>query len=146
MHILKFAALPLAALAITACESQAEQEADQAEDQLEMQAEQSAVAAGTEEAALGMTEFQLIEADLIAADGTDLGDVEAVRRDAAGAVDGLYVELDDTDPDRLVVIPIDGLTTRMDGDDRDLLTTMSAQDLAALPDAQMPPKATTGAM
>jgi len=43
-------------LAITACESQAEQEADMAEDQMEMQAEQSAAEAGNDEAALGMTE------------------------------------------------------------------------------------------
>ena len=100
MQILKLAALPLAALAITACESEAEKQADVAEDRMETQAEQSAAAAGMEEAALGMTELQLIDADLVAADGTDLGDIEAVHRDASGAVDGLFVELDNTDPDR----------------------------------------------
>ena len=109
MQILKLAALPLAALAITACESEAEKQADVAEDRMETQAEQSAAAAGMEEAALGMTELQLIDADLVAADGTDLGDIEAVHRDASGAVDGLFVELDNTDPDRFVMIPLDGL-------------------------------------
>ena len=46
MQILKLAALPLAALAITACESEAEKQADVAEDRMETQAEQSAAAAG----------------------------------------------------------------------------------------------------
>jgi hypothetical protein len=138
MQIFKFAALPLAALAITACESEADTQADMAEDRMEMQAEQSAAATGMEEAALGMTELQLIDAGLVAADGTDLGDIEAVHRDASGAVDALFVELDDTDPDRFVMIPLDGLTTRMDGDDKDVQTQMTAPDLAALPDAEMP--------
>ncbi|NCP20150.1 MAG: PRC-barrel domain containing protein [Erythrobacter sp.] len=122
---------------LAACgDSAAEQEADRTEDRIEMQAEQSAAAAGTEEAALGMSELQLIDADLVSADGTELGDVEAIHRDATGAVDGLIVELDDTDPDRLVMIPLGGLTTRMDGDDRDIQTSMTAQELAALPDAE----------
>ncbi|WP_234038257.1 PRC-barrel domain containing protein [Erythrobacter sp. YJ-T3-07] len=138
MQILKLAALPLAALAITACESEAEKQGDIAEDRMKTQAEQSAAAAGMEEAALGMTELQLIDADLVAADGTELGDIEAVHRDASGAVDGLFVELDNTDPDRFVMIPLDGLSMRMDGDDKDVQTGMTAQDLAALPDAQMP--------
>ena len=131
MQILKLAALPLAALAITACESEAEKQADVAEDRMETQAEQSAAAAG-------MTELQLLDADLVAADGTDLGDIEAVHRDASGAVDGLFVELDNTDPDRFVMIPLDGLSMRTDGDDKDVQTGMTAQDLAALPDAERP--------
>lgn len=134
----KFALISVAALALIACESQAEQQTDRAEDAVEMQAEQSAAASGTAPIALGMSEAQLIDADLVAADGSDLGDVEQVRRDASGAVTGLLVELDDTDPDRWVVVPIDGLTARPDGNDQDVQTSMTAADLAALPDAEMP--------
>ena len=56
----------------------------------------------------------------------------------SGAVDGLFVELDNTDPDRFVMIPLDGLSMRTDGDDKDVQTGMTAQDLAALPDAERP--------
>lgn len=123
---------------IAACsESPAEQEAERMEDQIEMQADQSALDAGTQEAALGMNEAQLLDADLVTADGTELGEVEMVRRDASGAVTGLVVELEDTDPDRWVEVPLDGLTSRADGDDMDIQTSMSADDLAALPDADM---------
>ena len=128
------------ATALTAAcgETPAEQQADTMDDQIEMEADRSAVAAGTDEAALGMTEAQLLDADLVTADGTDLGDIEAVHRDASGAVDGLFVELDNTDPDRFVMIPLDGLSMRTDGDDKDVQTGMTAQDLAALPDAERP--------
>ena len=130
---------------VVACgETAAEQEADRVEDQVEMQADQSAAAAGAEEAALGMTEAQLVDADLVTADGTDLGDIEMVRRGADGAVTGLVVEVDDAEPDRWVEIAMDGLTSRPDGDDMDVQTTMTAADLAALPDADM--SAATGAM
>ena len=140
-----FATLLAATTMTAACaETPAEQEADRMEDQVEMQADQSAAAAGNTEAALGMNEAQLIDADLVASDGTDLGDIELVRRDAAGAVSGLVVELDDTDPDRWVEIPMDGLTTRADGDDMDVQTAMTAAELAALPDVDM--GTATGAM
>ena len=107
------------------------------EDRIEAEADASAAAAGSEVAALGLTEAQLLDADLVTATGEDLGDVEQVRRDTAGAVTGLVVELDDTDPDRWVTVPMDGLSTRIDGDDTDIQTTMTAADLAALPDAEM---------
>lgn len=87
--------------------------------------------------ALGMTEAQLLDADLVAADGMELGEIEQIRRDAAGAVTGLLVEVEDTNPDRYVLIPLDGLTTRAEGDDMDIQTKMSMQDLAALPEAAM---------
>jgi len=135
---LTLAALTAGCAMTAACsESPAEQEAERMEDQIEMQADQSALDAGTQEAALGMNEAQLLDADLVTADGTDLGEVEMVRRDASGAVTGLVVELEDTDPDRWVEVPLDGLTSRADGDDMDIQTSMSADDLAALPDADM---------
>lgn len=140
MKLARFAALPLAIAALSACDSQADQEADRVEDQLEQQAEASAVAAGNAVAALGLTEAQLLEADLVAADGTDLGDVEQVRRDASGVVGGLLVEVEDSNPDRYVVVPIDGLTRTSAGDDVDLSTTMTAAELADLPDAKVSPQ------
>ncbi|MEL7730547.1 PRC-barrel domain-containing protein [Citromicrobium bathyomarinum] len=136
MQFWKFAAIPLAALALTACESQAEQEADLAEDQMEAQAEQSAAEAGNEEAALGMTEAQLLDAELVDADGNELGEIEQVNRNAMGTVDGLVVELEGTD--RYVVVPMRNLVAHSDGDDQDVRTTRTAKQLAALPDAKMP--------
>lgn len=142
MRLLPFAALPLLAAALAACDSQADREADAAEDRLERQADASAAAAGDAVAALGLTERQLLEADLVGADGTDLGDVEQVRRGADGTVEGLLVEIEDSDPDRYVVVPLAGLTPRTSGGDTDLETTMTAQDLAALPDAALDAGAT----
>ena len=95
-------------------------------------------AAGDAEAALGLTERQLLDADLRAADGSELGDVEAVLRNAAGEVDCLLVEVEDSDPDRFVEVPIDGLTPIQGGDDADLSTSMTRADIDALPDATLP--------
>ena len=134
---LKYAMLSAAMLSLSACESEAEQKADATEDRIEEQADASAAAAGSEIAALGLNEAQLLDADLVSADGTDMGDIEQVRRNAAGDVEGFLVELEDTDPDRYVVVMLDGLTTRADGDDTDLQTTMTAVEIAALPDAQL---------
>lgn len=144
MSITRLAALPVLACALAACESEAERQADMTEDRIEQQADTSAAAAGDAVAALGLTEQQLLDADLVTADGTDLGDIEQVRRDASGNVTGLLVELDDSDPDRYVLVPMDGLTTRAEGDDTDVQTTMTAEELAALPDAQLD-AGTTGA-
>lgn len=131
--------LPLAVAALAACGSEAERQEDATEDQIEQQAEQSAMAAGDEEAALGLTERELLDADLVSEDGTELGDVEQVRRDASGAVTALLVEVEDSDPDRYVEVPLTGLTVREGGiiNDTDLQTSMTAQDLAAMPDASM---------
>ncbi|WP_374408194.1 PRC-barrel domain containing protein [Pelagerythrobacter sp.] len=141
----RYAILPLALAALAACESQAEREADALEDQVEMQAEASAVAAGGAIAALGLTEAQLLEADLVTATGADLGDVQQIRRSSSGTVDGLLVEIEDSNPDRYVMVPLDGLATQPDGDDIDIQTAMTAAELAALPDAEMMPAAATPA-
>ena len=134
-----FALAPLAALALGACESEAERQADMTEDRIEQQAEQSAAEAGDEIAAMGLTERQLLDADLVSADGTELGDVEQVRRDAAGTVTGLLVEIEDSEPDRYVEVPLDGLTVTDGGvlSEANLQTDMTAQDLAAMPDASI---------
>ena len=133
MRLSIIAALPLLACALAACESEAERQADATEDRIEQQADSSAAAAGDTVAALGLTERQLLDAELVAADGTELGDVEQVRRGAGDAVDGLLVEIEDSDPDRYVVVSLTGLTASGE----DLQTTMTAQDLAGLPDAQL---------
>ena len=143
MSAVKFAFVPIAALSLAACQSQAEQEADRAEDAIEAQADWSAAAAGTAVAALGLTEAQLLEADLVAADGTDLGDVEQIRRNAAGAVEGFLVEVENSDPDRYVMVPLAGLTTRADGNDTDLQAKLTANDLAKQPAEQLVPPIAT---
>ncbi len=137
MRPLFLATTGLALAALAACDSQAERDADRLEDQVERDARASAAASGDAEAALGLTERQLLDADLLATDGTELGDVEQVRRDASGAVTGLLIEIEDSNPDRFVLIPLDGLTTRPDGNDIDLVTAMTAAELAALPDADL---------
>ena len=134
-----FMVLPLAAIALAACDSDADRQADATEDRIERQADQSAAAAGDEIAALGLTERQLLDADLVGEDGTELGDVEQVRRDSSGAVTALLVEIEDSNPDRYVEVPVTGLSATEGGilQDTDLRTSMTAQDLAALPDAAM---------
>ena len=130
-----FVILPLAVAALAACQSQAEKQADATEDRIEQQADQSAAAAGDAVAALGLTERQLLDGELVTADGTELGDIEQVRRDAGGAVTSLVVEIEDSSPDRYVDVPLAGLTVRQGSmDDPDIQTTMTAQALAALPD------------
>lgn len=123
------------AMLLTACN---DREDDAAEDRVEDAAEASAAAAGTAEAALGLTEAQLIDAELLGPNDVELGDVESVLRAADGTVDRLLIEVEDSDPDRFVEVPVAGLTPVTRGDDTDLSTTMTAEDLAALPDATLP--------
>jgi len=136
MKLVTLAALSSLALGVAACQSEAEQQADAMEDTVEQQADASAAASGDTVVALGLTERQLLDADLVGADGTELGDVEQVRRSGT-TVEGLLVEIEDSNPDRYVMVPLDGLSTRADGNDTDVQTTMSAAQLAALPDATL---------
>lgn len=149
MNRLKHAALPLAPvllLALGACESQADRDTERAEEMMEQDAEASAAAAGSAIAALGLTEAQLLDADLVGLDGADLGDVEQLHRDDAGEVIALVVEVEGSDPDRWVLVPLHGLTVLVNGDDHNLQTGMSAEDVAGLPEAEMTmPSATPAA-
>lgn len=111
---------------------------DAAEDKMERDAEASAAAAGAAEAALGLNEAQLLDAELLDAGGLELGDVASVARDASGKVDRLLIEIEDSNPDRFVYVPVAGLKTVVRGTDTDLATTMTAQQLAALPAVQLP--------
>lgn len=144
MNRLKHAALPLAPvllLALGACESRAERDAERVEDRMEQAAEASATAAGAAIAALGLTEAQLLDADLVGLDGADLGDVEQLHRNEAGEVIALVVEVEGSDPDRWVLVPLHGLTVLVNGDDHKLQTGMSASDVAGLPEANEAPGA-----
>ncbi|MDG5750281.1 PRC-barrel domain containing protein [Qipengyuania sp. XHP0211] len=130
----KFAPLLLgSALLLSACNDQE----DQVEDRIEEQAEQSAQESGDTPVALGLTERQLLDAEILAADGTELGDVEAVTKDADGNATELLIEVEDSDPDRYVAIPIDGLTVTTRGNDTDLSSEMTMEDIGSLPDAQI---------
>lgn len=109
-----------------------------AEDKLEKAAETSATVAGPLPAALGLSEAQLLDADLVGADGKELGDVAKVVRGPDDKVERLLVELDGFGADRYVHVSIIGLKTVMNGADTDLATTMTKADLAALPEVKLP--------
>ncbi|MFA7595922.1 MAG: PRC-barrel domain containing protein [Novosphingobium sp.] len=111
---------------------------DRAEDKLEADAEASAVAAGPTIAALGLTEMQILNADLLGANGIDLGDVEAVLKGPDGKVDRLLVEVGDSNPDKFVAVPVAGLAVIRQGDDIDLSSEMTRAELMALPAEPIP--------
>ncbi|WP_347302038.1 PRC-barrel domain containing protein [Croceibacterium sp. TMG7-5b_MA50] len=141
MKLAIVAALPALALGLAACQSEADKQADATEDALEQRADADLAASDGAVVALGMTERQLLDADLVTADGTELGDVEGLRRtgDQAGMeVTGLIVELEDSDPDRYVTVPLNGLTMRHQGNDMDVQTSLTAAELAAMPDVELP--------
>lgn len=111
---------------------------DKAEDQLERNAEASAQSAGPAQAALGLSEAQLLNADLVDGAGIELGDVAQVLRDTSGKVDRLLIEIEDSNPDKFVHVPIAGLGTVARGTDTDLTTTMTMAQLNALPSVALP--------
>ena len=132
MNILILSLTSVTAL-LAACSSPADQAQDKAEDRIENVAENSAATSGSSILALGMTERQFLDAELVDASGTELADVMAVVRGANGAPEKLLVEIEDSNPDRFVHVPLDGLTPKQDGDDWDLVTTMTKAQLGALP-------------
>jgi hypothetical protein len=109
-----------------------------AEDKLERAAETSATVAGPLPAALGLSEAQLLDADIVGADGKELGDVSKVLRGADDKVDRLLVEIDGIGPDRYVHVPVQGLKPVVRGTDTDLETSMTKADLMALPEVKLP--------
>ncbi len=108
-----------------------------AEEKLEKAAETSATVAGPVPAALGLSESQLLDADLIDGDGKELGEVAQVLRDSDQKVDRLLVELEGPG-DRYVHVPILGLKPVVKGSDTDLQTTMTKARLDALPEVKLP--------
>ena len=93
----------------------------------------TAAAAETQAAvALGMTRQQLEDADLISAEMTDLGDVETLVLDPAGAVTHVVVELEGAD-DIKVSVPLASVRSHRDAQGQfDLQTDLSAAQLQAL--------------
>jgi hypothetical protein len=85
--------------------------------------------------AFGMTRQQLEDADLMSADFTDLGDVETLVLDAGGQLTHVVVELEGPG-DRKVALPIADVSSvaANDGRTKDLSTTLTAGQLAALPE------------
>lgn len=115
--------------------------ADQAADTA--QATPPAVATPTEPAdwnrvALGLREAQLLGADLLGVDEAELGEVRSLLTGPDGRVDRLLVEIDESDPDRFVEVPVAGLTVLTRGSDIDLVSTMTAAEFAALPEGTPP--------
>src|SRR5690606_12504340 len=126
-----FLAVAASAALLSACNDRN----DAAEDKMEAAAEQSALAVGNAEAALGLTEAQLLDAELLGPNNVELGDVVSVVRGANGQVEQLLIEIEDSNPDRFDRVPITDLSPVRRGDDTDLSTTMTAEQLSALPDA-----------
>ena len=90
----------------------------------------------TQEAALalGMTRKALEDADIVNASGLDLGDVESLVVDARGVVTHLVVDIEGYN-DIEVLLPLDQVKAeqRSDGRDPNLVTTLTAAQLAELP-------------
>jgi len=107
-----------------------------AEEKLEKTAETSATVAGPVPAALGLSEAQLLDADLVGANGKELGEVAQVLRDSDQKVDRLLVELEGAG-DRYVHVPTLGLKPVVKGSDTDLQTTMTKARLDALPEVKL---------
>ena len=86
--------------------------------------------------AFGMSRDQLEDADLHAADGSDLGDIETLVLDAGGQLTQLVVELEGPG-DVKVSVPVGDVRAAPvptnGSDDRDLMTDLTAAQLAALP-------------
>lgn len=86
--------------------------------------------------AFDMSRDQLEDADLHAADGSDLGDVETLVLDAGGQLTQLVVELEGPD-DVKVLVPVGDVRAAPvptnGSDDRDLTTSLTAAQLVALP-------------
>lgn len=97
--------------------------------------EQRAQTAQTSAAlAFGMTREQLEDADLMSTEMTDLGDVETLVLDSSGRLTHVVVELEGAG-DRKVALPIADVSSiaRNDGALKDLSTTLTAAQLAAMP-------------
>lgn len=109
-----------------------------AEDKMERAAETGATVAGPLPAALGLSEAQLLDADIVGPDGNELGDVAQVLRGPDDKVDRLLVELDGGLQDRYVHVPITGLKTVVRGDSTDLESPLTKAELSALPEVKLP--------
>lgn len=124
------AALIPAAIALAACNDQHEPMEPVETSDMGMDG-MSAPADG----ALGLTMAQLREAEIVDSAGKEIAEVENVTTNPDGTVAMLVVEIEDSDPDRYVSLPLDGLVAVRQGDDYNLRTEKTAADLAKLPEA-----------
>lgn len=99
-------------------------------------AESTVPAAPVQQGALGLTMGQLSEAEILNANGIEIAEVERVITNSSGAVTKLLVEIEDSNPDRYVELALDGLTPAQQGDDWDLQSTLTKEDLMALPEVK----------
>jgi hypothetical protein len=109
-----------------------------AEDKMERAAETGATVAGPLPAALGLSEAEILDADIVDADGKELGEVAQVVRGPDDKVDRLLVELDGGLKDRYIHVPVTGLKKVVRGGETDLETPLTKSDLAALPEVKLP--------
>lgn len=96
------------------------------------------LSAAAQTSAQSLTRAQLEDADLVDAQGREIGEVERVMTDGAGKVTGVVVEVDQADPrpDKLVQLPLSGLTAVPELDDPtefDIRTSQTTAQLLALP-------------
>jgi len=82
--------------------------------------------------AFGMTSDELEDADLLSSENTKLGEVESLVLDAASQLQSVVVDLEGPG-DIEVLVPVGQLTSITRGDDKDLVTTLTAAELQALP-------------
>lgn len=83
--------------------------------------------------ALGLTELQILDADLVNPAGQETGDVKVLVRGADGKPTGILVEVDGPGPDRYVELPFDGLKATRDGTGWNIVSLLSRDELAKLP-------------
>jgi hypothetical protein len=135
MHRLLIPALSLSLLGVAACSDRepAAVEATPAGDTVAVEGPRADTAASSTALALGLTRAELEDADLVgpAPQHVDLGDVETLVLGANGEVTGLVIDLEGTDKD--VVVPISAVTSLRRDREVDLMTSMTAAQLQALP-------------
>jgi len=85
--------------------------------------------------AFGMTRAELEDADLLSEQNTDLGDVDALVLDPAGAVTHVVVELEGPG-DRKVAVPLAQVRSMAEdnGAHKNLVTSLTSAQLAAMPE------------
>ncbi|MBW3559000.1 MAG: hypothetical protein KY446_08505 [Proteobacteria bacterium] len=84
---------------------------------------------------LGLTDRQTEEADIVDPLGRDLGDVQRLVRGPDGQVTELVVAVAGAPAGSYVTLPVQGLSIVETGGDRDLLTSLTREQLMELPTA-----------
>jgi hypothetical protein len=96
------------------------------------------------EVALGLTDNQLREANLLDVNGQPIGNVEAAVRDSGGTATHLLVEIEDRGPARYVHVPLVGLEAVRVGDQWHVRSGLTRERLLALTEAAPPERPASG--